>query len=92
MCVGIHSDRDLLLSFIQPTFFFFFFFFGWFCCINFDLLRKAYCSLCTDTVSYGSSSKKGLQALCSVLPPASNDCVLCYTATRTVLSVLSHTL
>ena len=67
--------------------------------IEIDLLLKAYCSLCTDTasygtdlVSYGSSGKKGLPGLCSVLPPASNVGVLCCTATRTVLSVLSHTL
>ena len=46
----------------------------------------------TDTVSYGSSDKKGLPGLCSVLPPASNVGVHCCTATRTVLSVLSHTL
>ena len=46
----------------------------------------------TDTVSYGSSGKKGLPGLCSVLPPASNVGVLCCTATRTVPSVLSHTL
>ena len=52
--------------------------------IEIVLLRKAYCSLCTDTasnstdivsystnmVSYGSSDKKGLPTLCSVLPPA----------------------
>ena len=42
--------------------------------------------------SYGSSGKKGLPALCSVLPPASSAGVLCCTATRTLLSVLSHTL
>ena len=46
----------------------------------------------TDTTSYGSSGKKGLPGLCSVLPPASNVGVRCCTATRTVLSVLSHTL
>ena len=46
----------------------------------------------TDTVSYGSSDKKGLPALCSVLPPDSSVGVLCCTATRTLLSVLSHTL
>ena len=78
-----------------------------------DFSRKAYCSLCidtasygtgtvsygtdtvnygTDTVSYRSSGKKGLPGQCSVLPPASNVGVLCCTAARTVLSVLSHTL
>ena len=41
----------------------------------------------TDMVSYGSSGKKGLPALCTVLPPASNAEVLCCNATRTVLSV-----
>ena len=46
----------------------------------------------TDTVSYGSSGKKGLPGLYSVLPHASNVCVLCCTANRTVLNVLSHTL
>ena len=46
----------------------------------------------TDTVSYDSSGKKGLPGLCSLLPPASNVGVLCCTATRTVLSALSHTL
>ena len=46
----------------------------------------------TDTVSCDSSSKKGLPALCSVLPSASNVGVFCCHATRTVLSVLSHTL
>ena len=46
----------------------------------------------TDSVSYGSSGKKGLPALCSVLPPTSNVGVLCCTATRAVLSVLFHTL
>ena len=70
-----------------------------------DFPRKAYCSLCTDTVSYGTDTvsygtdtvsyglfgKKGLPGLCSVLPPASNVGVLCCTATRTVLSALSHT-
>ena len=42
--------------------------------------------------SYGSFGKKGLPALCSILPPASELGVLCCTATRTALSVLSHTL
>ena len=46
----------------------------------------------TDAISYGSSVKKGLPGLCSVLPPAFNVDILCCTATRTVLSVLSHTL
>ena len=45
----------------------------------------------TNTVSYGSSGKKGLPALCSV-SSASNVGVYCCTATRTVLSILSHTL
>ena len=60
--------------------------------IAIDIPRKAYCSLCTDivsygtdTVSYGSSGKKGLPGLCSALPPASNFGVLCCTATGTVL-------
>ena len=43
-----------------------------------DLPRKVYCNQCTDTVSYSSSGKKGLPALCSVLPPASNVGVLCF--------------
>ena len=38
-------------------------------------------------VGYGSPGKKGLPALYSVLPPASN-----VGGTRTVLSVLSHTM
>ena len=46
----------------------------------------------TDTVSCSSSGMKGLPGLCSVLQPASNVGVLCCTATRTVLSLLSHTL
>ena len=54
--------------------------------------RRVVISICTDTVSYGSSDKKGLPELCSVLPPASNISALCCSATRTVLSVLSHTL
>ena len=49
-------------------------------------------SYAADMVSYGLTAKKGLPGLCSVLPPASNVGVLFYTATRTVLSVLSHTL
>ena len=71
-----------------------------------DLPQKAYCSLCTGTVSYGMdtisyspytvryglSGKKGLPALCNVLPPASNVGVLCCTATWTFFSLLSHTL
>ena len=71
-----------------------------------DLLWKAYCSLCTDTasydtnvvscgadtVSYSSSGKKGLPGLCSVLTPVPNVDVFCCSVTRTVLSVLSHTL
>ena len=40
----------------------------------------------------GSSGKKGLSALCSVLPPASRFGVICCNATRAILSVLSHTL
>ena len=81
--------------------------------IEIDFPRKAYCSLCTDTASYGidtasygadmvsygadsvscgSSGKKGLPGLCSVLLPASNVGVLCCTATRNVLSELSHSL
>ena len=46
----------------------------------------------TDMISYGSSGKEGLPGLCSLLPPASSVDVGCFTATRTVLSVLSHTL
>ena len=60
--------------------------------IEIDLPRKAYCCLCTDTVSYGtdtvsygSSGQRGLPVLCSVLRPASNFGVLCCTATRAVL-------
>ena len=49
-------------------------------------------SYAIDTVSYGSSGKMGLTALCSVWPPVSNVGVLCCSTTRTVLSVLSHTL
>ena len=81
--------------------------------IEIDLPRKAYCSVCTvtasygtymvsygtdtviystSTVSYGSSGKKGLPGLCAVLPSASNVGVLCCNATRTVLSILPHTL
>ena len=64
-----------------------------------DPFTAKYCSPCTDTssygtntISYGSSGRKGVPALCSVLPPASNVGVLCCNATRTVLSVLSRTL
>ena len=46
----------------------------------------------TNMVSCGSYGKKGLPTLCSVLPPAFNVGVLCCSATRTVLSILSHTL
>ena len=67
--------------------------------IETDFPWKAYCSLRTDTtsysidaVSYGSSGNKGLPALCSVLPPACSVGALCCNATRTALSVLSHTL
>ena len=74
--------------------------------IEIDLPRKAYCSLCTDTVSYGidtasygtdtvsyrSFSKKGLPGLHSVLPPASNIDVLWCTATRAVISASPRTL
>ena len=65
--------------------------------IKICLPQKAYCSLCTSTASYGtnmvnysSSGKKGLPGLCRVLPAASNFGELCCIATRTVLSVLSH--
>ena len=68
-------------------------------CKEIGLQQKVYCTLCadtagygTDTVSSGSSGKKRLPGLCSALPSASSVGVLCCTAIRTVLSVLSHTL
>ena len=45
----------------------------------------------STTVSYGSSGKEELPALRRVLSPASNVDVHSCNATRTVLSVLSHT-
>ena len=46
----------------------------------------------TSTVIYGLSGKKGLPAQCSILIPVSSVGVRCCDATRTVLSLLSHTL
>ena len=88
--------------------------------VQIDLPRKVYCSLCTDTASYGtdtasygtdtascgtdtvsygtdtasysSSGKKGLLALCCVLPPPTNFGIFCCDPTRTVLGVLPHAL
>ena len=53
-------------------------------------LRTSIVSYDTDMVSYDSSGKKGLPALCCILPPASSVGVLCCDVTRTVLSILSH--
>ena len=55
-------------------------------------LRYRYGQLQYRYVNYGSSGEKGLPGLCSVLPLAYNVDVLCCTATRTALSVMSHTL
>ena len=73
--------------------------------IQIDLPRKTYCGLCTDTFSHGTNTvsygtatatvhlaRMGLPGQYSVLPPASNAGVHCCTATRAVLSKLSHTL
>ena len=53
---------------------------------------KVFCNRCTGAFSYGSSGKNGLPGMCSVLPPAANIGVLYCPATRTVISVFSHTL